>query len=384
MKIAFVTPYYVPELKFGGPPKRLHTLARGLAEAGHEINVSTFDSTRRSRRDLIMIDGVRVQYIPWRGIFRYALPKEVTLVRQQVQRAEIIHCYGLYSLLGLLAAQYASHFGIPFLLEPMGMFVPRARSLIAKRIYNATFTKWMAKRASAIIATSDIEAEELKPLRAMANVFVRRNGIDLAEFRSLPDRAIMRSRWNIAPNDQLVLYIGRISAKKNLCELVSAFVAAAVRSSKLVIAGPISEPAYYRQLTQEVATDVRRHDIRIEGPVYGEELKAALAAADLFVLPSLNENFGNAAGEAVAANVPVLVTDTCGIAPMIHGRAGLAVPLGINFLAEGLRIMLDPNQRQRFVARAEEVKRELSWDEPIEQTEALYMKIVRSSETRKS
>jgi hypothetical protein len=38
----------------------------------------------------------------------------------------------------------------------------------------------------------------------------------------------------------------------------------------------------------------------------------------------------------------VLVTDTCGIAPIIHGRAGLAVPLGVQSLADGLRDMLDP------------------------------------------
>ena len=65
--------------------------------------------------------------------------------------------------------------------------------------------------------------------------------------------------------------------------------------------------------------------------------KAALALADLLVLPSLNESFGNSAAEAVAAGVPVLLTDTCGIASMIHRRAGLAVPLGVEALAEGLR-----------------------------------------------
>lgn len=48
------------------------------------------------------------------------------------------------------------------------------------------------------------------------------------------------------------------------------------------------------------------------------------------MLPSRNESFGNAAAEVVAAGVPVLLTDACGIAPpVIHGRAGMAVPLGI-------------------------------------------------------
>ena len=107
--------------------------------------------------------------------------------------------------------------------------------------------------------------------------------------------------------------------------------------------------------------------------------KAALAIADVFVLPSLNENFGNAAGEAVAAGVPVLLTETCGIAPLIHKRAGYAVPLGVESLADGLRRMLDPSFRDEMTARREEVKRELSWDEPIAQQIALYERIVAQS-----
>lgn len=241
MRLLFVTPYYYPEVKFGGPPKRLHALSRGLVAAGHEVAVITFDSERRSRHDLVTIAGVHVQYIPWAGNFRWAAPKQLDLIRNEAKRAEIVHCYGLYNLIAPLAALYARRFEIPFLVEPMGMFVPRSRSIFAKRWYNATFTKWMAKRASAVVATSDIEAEELKHLRSTGNVFVRRNGIDLAQFQTLPDRQMMRSRWNIDPNEQLIIYIGRTSAKKNLRELVRAFVAADVRSSKLVIAGPVSD-----------------------------------------------------------------------------------------------------------------------------------------------
>ena len=237
----------------------------------------------------------------------------------------------------------------------------------------------MAKRASAVIATSPIEAEELARLQRLTPIIVRRNGLDFAEFQTLPSRNVMRERWHVGANEQLVMYVGRISEKKNLHVLIEAFARAELADARLVIAGPVSEPGYEERLRCQIAELRLASTVLIAGAVYDEEHRAALAAADLFVLPSLNENFGNAAAEAVAANVPVLLTETCGIAPIIHGRAGLAVSLGVESLADGLRQMLDPAMRDQMTARREEVKRDLSWDEPIAQTIALYEQVIREN-----
>ena len=141
----------------------------------------------------------------------------------------------------------------------------------------------------------------------------------------------------------------------------------------------MSEADYLRELQKEISESNCRERVFLRDPVYGEDLKAALGAVDLFVLPSLNENFGNSAAEAVAAGVPVLLTETCGIAPIIQGRAGLAVPLGVESFAEGLRLMMTSDMRDEVTAKREEVKRELSWDEPIEQTETLYKQVIKES-----
>lgn len=375
MRILFVTPFYYPEVQFGGPPKRLHSLGKALVAHGHAVRVVTFDSEKPARRDTCVLSGIPVQYVPWVGRGSHQIPCRIREVNREVRVAELVHCYGLYNLLCPMAAKLSVRAKIPFVLEPMGMFVPRSRSLVVKRLYNRTFTAWMAKQASAIVATSKLESDELRPL-ASANIVVRRNGIDLAEFANPSGREEMRRHWGIGAVETLVAYFGRISSKKNLHDLIDAFVHANVAHSKLVIAGPVSEPDYYRRLLDKIQMSARSESIRIEGPVYGEELKAAFSAADLFVLPSLNENFGNTAGEAVAAGVPVLLTETCGIAPLIHERAGLAVPLGVGNLAAGLRTMTDPEKRRVLIARREEVKRELSWDEPIAQTEQLYERII--------
>ncbi|MCX6896411.1 MAG: glycosyltransferase [Verrucomicrobia bacterium] len=206
---------------------------------------------------------------------------------------------------------------------------------------------------------------------------VRRNGIELAAFENLPDGGEFRKRQGIPAGERIVLYLGRISPIKNLEQLVAAFAQADLKNVRLVLAGPMLEADYAARLQAQAAALRPADKIIFTGPLFGADKLAALAAADLFVLPSLSESFGNAAAEAVAARVPVLLTDTCGIAAMIHGRAGLAVPLGVGSLAAGLRTMLDcAPEAATLTGRQEEVRRELSWEEPISQTEAMYQEIL--------
>jgi glycosyltransferase involved in cell wall biosynthesis len=119
--------------------------------------------------------------------------------------------------------------------------------------------------------------------------------------------------------------------------------------------------------------------------LFDEDKLAALAAADLFVLPSVYESYGNAAAEAVAANVPVLLTEGCGIAPQIHKRAGLAVAPEESALAEGMRIFLqDVYRRDSLTANRAAVIEDLSWAQPLQQTEELYRTIRKESKNAHS
>lgn len=376
MRILFVTPYYVPALKFGGPPLKIHALAKGLRSRGHELQVITFDHDRKTSGAEKEIEGVAVQHLPWIGRGLKQIPLRLSDLRYLIETAEIVHCYGLYNLICPIAAFVANRRRRPFVIEPLGMYPPRASSLSAKRIYNLLLTKWMLWRAAAVVATSEAELPELQSITERKKVIFRRNGIDLSEFAVLPSGRDLRERWSVSPIERIVLYIGRISPIKNLEQLVLAFEKAAITNTRLVLVGPLTEPDYEAKLRRLIAARKLDAKVLLAGPLYEKDQRAALATADLFVLPSLNESFGNAAAEAVAAGVPVLLTETCGVASLIDGRAGLAVPLGIDSLAEGLRTMFDPERRKAFTGRTDEVKSELSWDEPIEQTEKLYRRIV--------
>ena len=113
------------------------------------------------------------------------------------------------------------------------------------------------------------------------------------------------------------------------------------------------------------------------GAAYGEEKWNAYRGADVFVLPSQNENFGNTAGEAVAAGTPVVVTDKCGIAPLLADVAGLAVAHDAAALAQGIgRVLWEPGLHARLAAGCKKVAARLDWEEPAREMETLYGQLV--------
>jgi glycosyltransferase involved in cell wall biosynthesis len=116
-----------------------------------------------------------------------------------------------------------------------------------------------------------------------------------------------------------------------------------------------------------------RSKVQFIGPVFGEAKWAAYRDADVFVLPSQNENFGNTAAEAVAAGTPVIVTEQCGIAPLLADEAGLVVSHDAAALARALeRILREAELRARLAAGCAVVTSRLGWEEPVRDMEALY------------
>jgi glycosyltransferase involved in cell wall biosynthesis len=119
-----------------------------------------------------------------------------------------------------------------------------------------------------------------------------------------------------------------------------------------------------------------RTKVQFTGPIFGQAKWAAYRDADVFVLPSQNENFGNTAAEAVAAGTPVIVTEQCGIAPLLADEAGLVVGHDQAALSRALeRILSEAELRARLAAGCAVVRSRLGWEEPVRDMEALYARL---------
>ena len=186
MNVLQVINTYHPEFKFGGPPLKVHSLSKGLSGRGHALKVLAFDSAQRKRRDVAAFDGVAVQYLPWMGWGLRQWPTDRMLIAAAIEHADVVHCYGLYNALCPLAAKIAHSQNRPFLVEPLGMYQPRARNRMVKRIYHRLITHRLFRRASCIVATSPAEFDELKRVVGATRLVLRRNGIDVDVFQKLP------------------------------------------------------------------------------------------------------------------------------------------------------------------------------------------------------
>lgn len=375
MHILQVTPHYYPEMQFGGPPRKIHSLSRGLALRGANVSVVTMHSNEWLGRRMCEYDGVATYYLSWFGYGTKQVPLSIAKLKDCVLRSELVHISGLYNLIGPIASRLAHQLKRPVVCEPLGMYAPKGSSLFSKRCYHQLFTRRMFRQCAAVVVASDEERNELTEVVDAGKLVVRRNGVEVSEFTNLPPGSEFLSAHHLPPNERIVLFLGRISPIKNLELLMRAFASADLPGTKLVLAGPLFEADYVKCLRSVILKLEMTGRILLAGPVYDRMKLSALAAASLLVLPSLSESFGNAAAEAVAAGVPVLLTETCGIAKLIHGRAGLAVPTGQEALAAGLRIMLS-SDREQYLGRQDEVILELSWKQPLDQTEELYSRIL--------
>ena len=396
MRILKTTQTYYPYLHLGGPPAKVRGIARELVRRGHEVTVLTaylgeadsavnLGSWEKQKGDWgweSRHDAVEAIYLPTVANYRATTmnPRVLNFCARRLADYDVVHIFGLYDTVGSVTAWCCRRRGVPYVLEPLGMFGPKVRSQQKKRVYQRLVGNALFKGAAMVIATSEHERQELITGGiAEEKVVLRRNGLDLDEFHSLPARGALRAKLCLADNERLVLFLGRLSFIKGLDVLVRAFadVAATRGDVRLVIAGPDDEDGCREEVLRLVEKLKVEHRVSFPGPLYGDQKLQALADADLFVLSSQYESFGNAAAEAIACGVPVLVTKGCGIAPLIDQRAGLVVECTQEGLQAGLRRLLgDDALLEAFGLGCASVAQGLSWAEPVEQMERIYSSLI--------
>jgi glycosyltransferase involved in cell wall biosynthesis len=396
MRILNVTQTYFPFLEFGGPPAKVRSLAQQLVSLGHQVTVLTADWGLLSRASAVAIrskierspfgwrlaeSGIEAFYL--RSPLRYRAlswnPGIAKFCRARLWNFDVVHIFGLYDFLGPGVAAACRRSGIPYVVEPIGMFVPIVRNFLLKRMYHLTLGSSMLRGSRKIIATSPQEVAELASSGLPARkIVVRRNGVEIPE--TLPERGKFRAALGLPENAKLILYLGRLSEKKSPDALLRAFASLCDKERGaeicLVFAGP-DEGSMKKKLLQmasELGINLRVH---VQGATFGEQKWSAYRDADVFVLPSQNENFGNTAAEAIVAGTPVVVTNKCGIAPLLVDVAGLVVEHDPASIAQALaRVLWEPGLHARLSAGCKIVAAQLDWDEPAREMETLYGNLV--------
>ncbi|HTQ61787.1 MAG TPA: glycosyltransferase [Candidatus Solibacter sp.] len=394
MRVLSVTESYAPFLEFGGPPVKVQALAQGLAGHGNRVTVLTADwgfKARMNEKQTASAErspfgwewrdhGVTAIYLPTWLRYRSVTwnPRLRRFCRKLLRDFDVVHIYGLYDFLGPKVASSCARLKIPYVVEPIGMFVPIVRSFRLKRVYHAWFGRRLFEEAGAIVVTSEQERAELvNGGVAREKIVLRRNGVEAPA--SWPERGVFRKVLGIAEDAKVILFLGRLSEKKSPGLLLRAFASLAReapgRNLHLVFAGP-DENGMQARLRQMAGELLVGSQVKFTGAIFGETKWAAYRDADVFVLPSQNENFGNTAAESAAAGTPIIVTEQCGIAPLLAGVAGIVVAHDEAALAEAIKSLVgNAELHARLSAGCSSVTSQLGWDEPVGEMESLYNKL---------
>lgn len=391
MKILKTAQAYYPFQEKGGPAVKVRSIALRLVQSGHFATVLTADWGLRPGVAPEMTlekcpwgwcaqeQGVEAIFLRTTGHYRSLSlnPGIFGFCRKQLRDYELAHVYGLYDLFGPTVTFLCRKNLIPYVVEPMGMFRPIVRNIGLKKAYHWVLGNRLLAGAYRLIATSDQEKQELVDGGIDSQrIVVRRNGVEMP--LSIPARGAFRAKWRISSDTKLVLYFGRVEQKKSPDLLIGAFAQWRKSSrlganSVLAISGPENDHGYSARLRSLAAVLGVPEAVRFTGPLYDEHKWSAYRDADVFVLPSQNENFGNSVAEAVACGTPVIVTDQCGIAPFIEGRAGLIVRHDLDSIADALKVLLEnENAAARFRSGCPSVAKELSWEVPVSEMIQLY------------
>jgi glycosyltransferase involved in cell wall biosynthesis len=382
VKLLHVAATYLPALRYGGTIASVHGLCRSLAARGHDVHVFTtsVDGTTDSpvpHDTPVDIDGVKVWYFQSPRFRRvYWAPAMRRQLRLHVGGFDLVHTHAMYLWPLWAAARSAHAAGVPYVVSPRGMLekgLIEQKSALWKAGLIAFIERRTFERAAAIHVTSAREAEEAATfgfqLRCVREI---PNGADLESATGTVPDAISR----IVNGPPYVLFLGRINWKKGLDRLLAAF--ARLDDARLVIAG--NDEDQYRPALEERARQLGLADrTAFTGPVHGAGKAALLSGAQLLVLPSYSENFGNVVLEAMAAGRPVVVTPEVGLAPVVTSTgAGLVAEGGPDRLSRAIATLLnDPALRLEMGRRGEQaVVGRFAWPAVAAQMESLYESVI--------
>ncbi|MFT3722164.1 MAG: glycosyltransferase [Hyphomonadaceae bacterium] len=318
----------------GGPSYSVPRLCSELRAAGTPVRLCAVESPSDPPLEGLEADFARHDFASLPVIGKLRASKSLqSMLEKHIPAAAVVHAHGIWLMPNVYAGTLAHRFDKPLVISPRGMLAPEALKISSAR--KRAFWKLLQGRAysgaSLWHATCEAEADEIRAFGIRAPIAIIPNGIDLpARERS------SQTSDEASQVENTVLFLGRVHPKKGLTTLIEAWtkVSPAYPAWRLRIVGP-EENGHAGEL-RALADRLGARGVAIEPAVFGREKEKALADATLFVLPTLNENFGIAVAEALGASVPAIVTKGAPWSGLATEKCGWWIEHGATPLASAL------------------------------------------------
>ena len=377
MRIALIRRRYAES---GGAERYVAQLATALASAGHAVHLF-------ANRWTAVPAGVRVHRVPvppgpaFLGVLGFAWAAHRMARRE---RFDLVHSFDRTIRPDIYRAGDGCHQawldrrravegGV---LRALDCVNPLHRTLIGleRHLFRGGCRR--------VIANSRMVQEEILRYYGAAPPVVRMiyTGVDLARFhpdRSGTERATLRGRMGVGPEDPVILFAGSGFERKGLRFLLQAARRMqGTRGLRIWVLGK-GNPDRYRGMAERLGILDR---VSFTGAVADPE--HWMRAADLFVLPTIYDPFSNACLEAMASGLPVITTRANGVAEIMEEwRTGAVVadPRHVTDLADRMQELLDPARREERAAAARQCAQAFPAEKHLEQFLATCEEVLRGA-----
>ena len=299
----------------GGVASSVLALSREIARLGHKIDIVVLDDESH-----VSHTSYGSVYSLGAGLTSYRYSAKLSpWLREHGGDYDHVIVNGIWQYLSFAAWRRYAGSPIPYYVFPHGMLDPWFKKTFPlKHVKKWFYWPWAEYRvlrdATAVIFTS--EEEQLLARKSFwlysAREKVSPLGVEAPE-ASPNAKSEFLSRYPQLQNTRNFLFLGRLHPKKGCDILLEAFARVTARDPvALIMAGP-NQVGWEAELRRQVERLNLAERVVFTGMLQGAMKQGALAAADAFVLPSHQENFGIAVVEALAASVPVLISNRVNI-----------------------------------------------------------------------
>ncbi len=369
---------------FGGSGVVATELGKALAQKGHQIHFITYAQPIRLDffSENIIYHEVNISSYP---LFQYP-PYESALAGKMVDVVK-------YEKLDILHVHYAiphatSAFLAKQILKGEGLDIPVVTTLhgtditiVGKDPSLKPVITFSINESDGVTAVSnDLRQETIGTFGILKPIEVIYNFVDLERFYKQEKDHFKRF---LCPNgEKLLVHASNFRKVKRIDDVIRVFAGIRrVVPSKLLLIGDGEERQNMEELTRHLGI---AEDVRFIGKL--EAMEEVLSVADLFLMPSAKESFGLAALEAMACQVPVISSNTGGLAELnIQGETGFLSNIGdIDDMVEKALYVLDEKHLEGFKQRALERARLFDMNVVVARYEEYYEEVIGAFRLKKT